>query len=317
MSQVFGQCKAILNINKLRKTQKLLRYNCTMSPVPSAELHRLCPDCPAMAKQIFPEDIALADQLVEIYNKENNYIRFFKTYHVERESLQWVFGPSVFLKVSIKETNCSKNQDNVNISNCDFLPDKDAKVGFCNGNTFRHPEKGEKSSVSCDLYKPRDRVAYHQGDSGCVHKKENNTQKGHPDVPAQNDEYYEKEGADAEMFCRCRPHIHHRHSCQPHHHHRPHHKPGKNHHHASSEQHGSSSEEQNGKKHHNCRPKGSVEMIFLEEKEILPDPIIVPDKRHPTEFPDSNSPLETCPGKPNRDIEMIEKYFPQEKERKH
>uniref|UniRef100_A0A8C5PAL7 Cystatin domain-containing protein n=1 Tax=Leptobrachium leishanense TaxID=445787 RepID=A0A8C5PAL7_9ANUR len=248
--------------------------------VPSAELHRLCPDCPAMAKQIFPEDIALADQLVEIYNKENNYIRFFKTYHVERESLQWVFALSVYLQFSIKETNCSKNQDNVDISNCDFLPDKDAKVGFCNGNTFRHPENGEKSSVSCELYKPRDRGgAYHEGDGGCVHKKEN-TQIGHPDVPAQNDEHYEKEGADAETF-------------------------------------GSSSEEQIGKNHHNCRPKGSVEMIFLEEKEILPEPIIVPDKRHPTEFPDSNSPLETCPGKPNRDIEMIEKYFPEEKERKH
>uniref|UniRef100_A0A8C5MCD1 Cystatin domain-containing protein n=1 Tax=Leptobrachium leishanense TaxID=445787 RepID=A0A8C5MCD1_9ANUR len=308
--RVFGRCKAVTYIDRPQRILKILHYNCTLSPVPAAVIVRMCPDCPTFGGVITAQHIALADQLVAKYNKESNNTNYFKTYHVERQSAQWVFGPSRFIKFTIKESECHKTQEDVVLSNCNFLPDKDAGLGFCKGNIYTHPNEGEKMFISCELYGPKVCIYSPPEQQGADHKPER-SHKHH------------RHG--------CRPHHHnhhhpHHHGHQDHHQHRPHHHQHHHHHHdhvnghnhTSAEKHGSSSEEHKDKKHrHFNKPIGSVEIIILTENDVLPEPDIahrIPDKDHPNvyEFPDSKSPLATCPGEPKEKSPLILKYFPQE-----
>ncbi|KAM4771115.1 fetuin-B-like [Rhinophrynus dorsalis] len=123
---VFGQCKAIIYISKPSRTMKLINYNCTISSVPPSVIHKMCPDCPSIIREITPEIRGKADKLIAEYNKNSNHTRYFKVDHVERARMQWVVGPSYFLKFTIKETVCLKTQSDVNLENCEFLKDKEA-----------------------------------------------------------------------------------------------------------------------------------------------------------------------------------------------
>ncbi|XP_053315101.1 fetuin-B-like [Spea bombifrons] len=347
---VFGRCKAVIYISKPWRILKLYNYNCTMTPVPSRLVHSMCPDCPSIIRDITPDIKTKADRMVEIYNKNNN-TNHFKVDHIERVRSQWVFGRSYFLKFTIKETECLKTQSNVTLSNCSFLGDPD--VGFCTGNVYTQPTVGEVFNVNCEIYGPQDDDDHHhhhhrhhphhhhhgRGRGECPNDEEspNQPQDGHEtaDAPTQNNDKPETPGHSHRHDCRrcrsnrghthgCRQHHHHGHP--PHHHHHHHHRhhhPDHHHqpdnHNQTSKRHSSSSEEHTEKKHVIRKPKGSVELIYLNEGEVLPTPTIdhqVPPQTHfhdVIDFPKAKSPLETCPGQTKQSIPQILNFFPNEK----
>ncbi|KAM8953115.1 fetuin-B-like [Pelodytes ibericus] len=338
---VFGQCKATVYISKIWRILKLINYNCTLSPVPSSAIVSICPDCPSVVREITPELKAKAGKLVEKYNNENNNTHYFNVYHLERVRTQWVFGQSYFLAFTIKETNCLKTQSDVVLANCEFLEDK--SVGYCTGGTYHNPAREEVFHVSCEIYEPEEHDHHdHPGHEGCPEDK-GKPQDGQDNANAPTQEQKE-EGSQKKSHKRgCRPHHHghrphhhdHHHGHQPHHHghhphHHDHHHDHHHHHcpqtnqcnHTSAEKHGSSSEEDTQAKRNFKNIKGSVQIIFLNNGEVLPSPTIAdqvpysdPDKpKHiSVHFPDFNSPLQTCPGDTKETLPQILKYLPHKK----
>ncbi|XP_063772428.1 histidine-rich glycoprotein-like [Pseudophryne corroboree] len=316
--QAIGDCKAVVLISRPWRVLKLLKYNCTVTPVPSRVVHRTCPDCPALISNITPEIKAKADRLVEKFNKESNQTSYFKVDHVERVLSQWTRGPSLSFHFTIKETGCSKAQADVNLETCNDLKDNETHVGYCKGRIYTMSDNVETVEVSCEIYEPRDDD---DNDEHCDHGKEKSDQgmekpdakgpgKAGPDHHAHGEHGPERKG---HKHHHCRPH-HHKHGRHhhPHHHHHhdhphDHHKHHGNDNRTAAEGHSSSSEEHINRKSFVKKTKESFRIYYkADDSQNAPSPT-VPRPPHlagphitplhdKTEFPDEVSPLKTCPG---------------------
>ncbi|XP_069474731.1 fetuin-B-like [Ambystoma mexicanum] len=205
---VFGRCKAILYLSLPWRRVKLYNYNCTLSAVPPDMIIHNCPDCPT----IDTDTAAYEDKveaLIDKYNKESNNTNYFLLDKIERASMQWVFGPSYFVEFTIRESNCSKLAEN--ISECEFLEDDKAHVGFCVGSKYSTPDDSGES-VSCDIYDPKPYASHsHHRGHGCS--------RGH----------HKRGNKHSHKRCHGKGHGHH------HHHH--HHPNGHNHTHSEEGKH--------------------------------------------------------------------------------
>lgn len=148
---VYGQCKAIIYVNRPRRILYSPAYNCTLRPVSRGKIHRMCPDCPS------PSSIDLSDPNVREaateslakYNRESP-LKLYSLVKVTRASSQWVFGPSYFVEYLIRELPCIKSPGIACILE---VPDS-PPVGICKGSlSKRHFEKFV--SVSCNFFEPQ------------------------------------------------------------------------------------------------------------------------------------------------------------------
>ncbi|NP_001079505.1 histidine-rich glycoprotein precursor [Xenopus laevis] len=310
---VFGECKAIILISLPWRVQKLISYNCTITSVHPGVILSTCPDCPTANEEITPTITETADTLIAEYNKDSNNTRYFKIDHIERVRSQWVVGPSYFIQFTIKETDCMKTQENVVLSNCNFLDDREAHVGFCSGSMMNSTFDGtEHKEVSCDIYEPKDDHSHYPDDHGpyASHREiEVNIPEGQEKPEAAVQEKSQDKSQKGRHHHKHRHHPSHKghkhgrrhHHHHPHHHdHPPHHHHHHHHHHPNhtssehhehhhhhpnhtSSEHGSSSEEHTDKKagkkaDRKCfmtRSKGVVQKITLaSETDVLPAPTI-------------------------------------------
>ncbi|XP_025051605.1 histidine-rich glycoprotein [Alligator sinensis] len=151
-SLVFGQCKVIMYTNKEFKKNWLYGYNCTTSSVPYKLTE--CKDCPVRAE--FLEDIEAyrgeAERALVKYNDESNHIKYFKVDKVEKAIRLTADHRGHIIEFSIKETRCSKSTSHVNVSECDFLDDAHAHVGFCETRLLVITEGPEAIDISCEIY---------------------------------------------------------------------------------------------------------------------------------------------------------------------
>ncbi|OCT80692.1 fetuin-B [Xenopus laevis] len=327
---VFGECKAIILISLPWRVQKLIYYNCTITTVHPRVILHTCPDCPIANREVTPEITEMADKLIADYNKDSNNTRYFKINHIESVRSQWVVGPSYFFQFTIKETDCLKTQENVILSNCSFVDDREAHVGFCSGSIMKSNLDGtEHKQVSCDIYEPKDDHSHYpdyHGPYACHPEREVKIPEGQekPEAAAQEKSQkcrlHHKHGHHPSHKGHKHGHHHHHHGHQPHrhhHHHHPNHTSSEHHehhhhhnNHTSSEHHGSSSEEHTDKKadkkYFMRKSKGVVQKITLgSETDVLPAPTITisipPLPSQPgvrteyIQFPEVASHLPTCP----------------------
>ncbi|XP_078524175.1 fetuin-B-like [Lissotriton helveticus] len=110
----------------------------------------MCPDCPTPGDDP-PFYEPIADMMIAKYNRESNNTHYYKVYMVEHSTMQWVVGPSYFVEIVIKETNCSGSETHV--TDCHFLEDEQAHLGFCKGSQISRPGK-DGVTVSCEIYEP-------------------------------------------------------------------------------------------------------------------------------------------------------------------
>ncbi|KAG8581402.1 hypothetical protein GDO81_007658 [Engystomops pustulosus] len=308
---VFGHCKATIFISRPWRILKLVNYNCTLGTVPARAVHMICPDCPALVRDISPKIQEKADRLIEQFNKESNQTHHFKVDNIARVRTQYVFGQSYFFQFTIKETECLKTQTEVNLANCNYLKEHEAHIGFCKGSTFTNIDKTEGLHVTCEIYNPRDDQDDHHGHGHCHHGSDYaKTEQGQEKPNVDEAEVQQGGSADAPGKCghhkhrhgpHHRGHRHHHHGHDhhhPHHHHHHHHDhlndshphdPSHHHHHHhhhhnhTSSKDGSSSEEHSDPKPFQKRSKGSVQMHELSDEETVPVPTIVrlPPPQHP------------------------------------
>ncbi|CAM5137963.1 unnamed protein product [Eretmochelys imbricata] len=152
----FGQCKAILYINKPGRIVHLHSYECTLQPVPSSSFLRICPDCPVPDCPTEPKYLETAAVSLAKFNKESEQAHHFSVLNVTKASMQWVVGPSHFVEFTIQETSCSKNESIADVSKCKPLPSELAHTGLCKGSVINSQiDHHQFVSISCEIYNPQ------------------------------------------------------------------------------------------------------------------------------------------------------------------
>ncbi|NXG30924.1 FETUB protein, partial [Dromaius novaehollandiae] len=106
---VYGQCKAIIYINQLRKIAHLSTYECLLQSVPRRNIWATCPDCPVDDCPTEPRYLEAAVQSLAKFNEKSEQTHYFSVLNVTKASMQWVVGPARFVEFTIQETSCSKS----------------------------------------------------------------------------------------------------------------------------------------------------------------------------------------------------------------
>ncbi|XP_054556401.1 fetuin-B-like isoform X2 [Talpa occidentalis] len=152
LESVYGQCKALFYMHKTARILYTLSYNCTLRPVSSGSIRRMCPDCPVPGGSVSrdfsdPKVLEAATESLAKYNSESTS-KQYSLVKVTKASSQWVDGHLYSVEYLIKEAPCTKSQ----ASSCTHQsPDSEA-VGLCKGSLI---ENGNVKSVSvtCDFFK--------------------------------------------------------------------------------------------------------------------------------------------------------------------
>lgn len=146
---VYGQCKAIIYVNKPRRILYSPAYNCTLRPVSQGKIQRMCPDCPSPTDLSDPSVLEAAAESLAKYNKENP-LKLYSLVKVTRASSQWVFGPSYFVEYLIRELPCTKSP----ASACILQLSDSPPVGICKGSLSKRGLE-KFVSVSCNFFEPQ------------------------------------------------------------------------------------------------------------------------------------------------------------------
>ncbi|XP_062987962.1 histidine-rich glycoprotein [Elgaria multicarinata webbii] len=214
----FGQCKAVVSVDRFFKREKLYGYNCTVSPVPPQLFE--CKRCPV--KVTLLEDTEeysdKAKKILERYLQESNGTRYFKVDKVQKVFSAVADRTAYVVEFTIKEATCPTTTHPRNASECEFLPDRYAHMGFCKGKVVKDTKDPDGVEVqSCEIYDVHgkfDRFPFHHRH----HFHHGSGERHHHCSMSENE-------------CRFpppHPHHHHPHRHHPHRHHPHHHHP---HHH--------------------------------------------------------------------------------------
>ncbi|XP_069476478.1 antihemorrhagic factor cHLP-B-like [Ambystoma mexicanum] len=242
---VYGQCKAIMHINRPRRIVHLHNYDCTLQPVPRSRIQMMCPDCPVPTGLDNPKYLEAAQLTLDKFNRESNLTKYFILDSIARASMQWVVGPSYFVEYIIKETNCTKPV--ADISRCKALSCEFAHTGFCRGSMMKAENRGPEethASATCDIFEPEaaetekqkhkeseEADDHHKGDHGHHHHHDHG--HDHNDTHGHH-HHHDHDHKDTHGHHHHHDHGHDHNDTHGHHHHHDHghdHKDTHGHHH--------------------------------------------------------------------------------------
>lgn len=146
---VYGQCKAIIYVNKPSRILYTPAYNCTLRPVSRRQIHRMCPDCPSPVALSEPGVLEAATESLRKYNNENR--KQYSLSKITRASSQWVFGPAYFVEYLIKKSPCPQHHV------CILEVSDSEPVGICKGSLSRRGTE-KFVSVTCDFFESEDPI---------------------------------------------------------------------------------------------------------------------------------------------------------------
>ncbi|XP_054980768.1 fetuin-B-like [Sorex araneus] len=155
---VYGQCKALVYVNKPRRVLYTVAYNCTLRPVSRRSIVRTCPDCPGPTPidGSVPKVLEAATESLKKYN-EASTSKQYSLIEVTRASSQLsMIGPTFVVEYLIKESPqpCTKSMD----STCALHSPDPVPVGICQGSLSLF--RGKRTvRVNCDFFEPQDAAA--------------------------------------------------------------------------------------------------------------------------------------------------------------
>ncbi|XP_050164629.1 histidine-rich glycoprotein isoform X8 [Myiozetetes cayanensis] len=167
----FGQCKIITYTNHLLKKPQLYGFNCTLSPVPPDLLE--CKDCPVKIEvlEVTEQHKDIATKALKKFKIESNHTNYFAVDKVERVLKMTASREGHILGFSIKETNCSETvQQEDQASECDFLHDWHAHMGFCTARVISDADEPDGTDISCEIYHPWQLGFGRRGKGGKPHR---------------------------------------------------------------------------------------------------------------------------------------------------
>ncbi|XP_028650396.1 fetuin-B-like [Erpetoichthys calabaricus] len=145
---LYGDCHAVIHINRVSREILLYSYNCTLIPPSSKTVLSMCPDCPLRVSKGGDRVMGHAKQTLLKYNKESNHTKVFNVKEILGGSTQ-LLGSNFYVKYTVYETGCTKE----NLSE-DFICKIENPVkrfGLCEGSEMIIAA-GPTLSVDCEIY---------------------------------------------------------------------------------------------------------------------------------------------------------------------
>ncbi|KAJ8278310.1 hypothetical protein GJAV_G00086250 [Gymnothorax javanicus] len=151
---VYGQCKATIYMNKVKRISKLLRYSCLARSVPASRIIAVCPDCPSATSLDDKDVLKTVEMALEKYNKESGNANYFRLLNITRASLQSRIAEFTFADFIIQETVCTNTTDVAQAGKCAMMDCEFAHKGHCSASYFHTPGEEESVKVDCDIFEP-------------------------------------------------------------------------------------------------------------------------------------------------------------------
>uniref|UniRef100_A0A8C4XGQ5 Cystatin domain-containing protein n=1 Tax=Erpetoichthys calabaricus TaxID=27687 RepID=A0A8C4XGQ5_ERPCA len=167
---LYGDCNAVIHINRVSREVLLHSYACTLIAPSSKTVLSMCPDCPLRVSKGNDRLMGYAKQTLFKYNKESNNSRAFAVKEILRGNTQ-LRGVSFNVEYTIYETGCTK--ENLTADFICEIENPDKQFGLCKGSEMVIAA-GPTSSVNCQIYTTQD---MHR--SGHEHGKGREQQGGH------------------------------------------------------------------------------------------------------------------------------------------
>ncbi|XP_016132055.1 fetuin B isoform X2 [Sinocyclocheilus grahami] len=151
---VYGQCKAVMYMNRVHRVSRLYKYSCTVRPVPASKIRERCPDCPVQLPEDHEAALRTAKMGMEKYNNESALANYFVPLNITRAFSQLHFGRFYSVEFTIQETVCSSKTNTADVSECEVMACEFAHKGFCKASHTVTATGEEHLSVQCEIFEP-------------------------------------------------------------------------------------------------------------------------------------------------------------------
>ncbi|KAB5559232.1 hypothetical protein PHYPO_G00026610 [Pangasianodon hypophthalmus] len=151
---VYGQCKAVMYVNKPQRVSRLYKYSCTIRPVSASKIGKMCPDCPILISLDNKEVEKTMKMGLEKFNKESALPNYFAPLNITRAIAQLGLITMYNVEFTIQETVCSNKTDISEASKCDIMTCEFAHKGFCRA-TYSRSSGDELIESKCEIYEPQ------------------------------------------------------------------------------------------------------------------------------------------------------------------
>ncbi|TRY54497.1 hypothetical protein DNTS_009210 [Danionella cerebrum] len=150
---MYGQCKAVIYMNRVHRVSRLYKYSCTVRPVPASKIRERCPDCPNQILNDQEEAMKTMKMAMEKFNSNSTLANLFVPLNITKASSQLLFGRFYSVEFTIQETACSK-ANTADISKCEPMACEFAHKGFCKASHIVTATGEENVNVDCEIYEP-------------------------------------------------------------------------------------------------------------------------------------------------------------------
>ncbi|XP_060796652.1 antihemorrhagic factor cHLP-B-like [Neoarius graeffei] len=169
---VYGQCKAVVYVNRPHRVIRLYKYSCTVRPLSATTISKVCPDCPILISLDDTEVEKAVKIGLEKFNKESALPNYFAPLNITRAISQLGMIIMYNVEFTIQETVCSNKTDISEVSKCDLMTCEFAHKGFC---TATHTRVNDEEFIEskCEIYEPEaaeDEKKHHFGKTDHHHK---------------------------------------------------------------------------------------------------------------------------------------------------
>ncbi|RXN24456.1 antihemorrhagic factor cHLP-B-like protein [Labeo rohita] len=147
---VYGQCKAVMYMNRVHRVTRLYKYSCTVRQVPASKIRERCPDCPVQLPEDHEAALKTVKMGMEKYNKESALANYFAPLNITKLD----FGRFYSVEFTIQETVCSSKTNIADVSKCEVMGCKFAHKGFCKVSHSVTVTGEENLSVQCEIFEP-------------------------------------------------------------------------------------------------------------------------------------------------------------------
>ncbi|KAJ7986209.1 hypothetical protein DPEC_G00337590 [Dallia pectoralis] len=149
---VYGQCMAAIYMNRVHRVVRLYKYKCVVRPASSAEVWRVCPDCPTVMPVDNENILKAATLSMDKFNKESGLANYFAILNMTRATSSMGMATFYNAEFTVQETTCANTTDVSTASKCPLMDCEFAHKGHCQGsNSFSHTGE-EFLQVDCVIF---------------------------------------------------------------------------------------------------------------------------------------------------------------------